>query len=255
MRRHQDQEEVSDAPCPAGRAGAFHNAHCSSCGYALQGLTSHQCPECGTDFDPEDDRSFITGDPRPAMLVRRWAGAPTLIEVFLTAVVSAYLVERYTRPLSWQGILWHGQFVAQYLLAACLIMLYAMRALLSFSKYSPSRIRYWRWLVLPICGCAFLGLACGDWGMHLRFRMSEAALAAEARRTLSEPTMTHALEHGRMIGLYWVLEERTNRSSNTVLFIIDRHDLLGYAGLLYDPVETRASDMPSRVWRRVSFDP
>ena len=30
------------------------NLHCDSCGYALTGLTSRRCPECGERFSPRD---------------------------------------------------------------------------------------------------------------------------------------------------------------------------------------------------------
>lgn len=32
--------------------------HCQCCGYCLVGLESHRCPECGREFNPEDESSF-----------------------------------------------------------------------------------------------------------------------------------------------------------------------------------------------------
>jgi len=39
------------------------DAQCSSCGYALRGLPSPVCPECGRGFDPADPSTFDS-DPR-----------------------------------------------------------------------------------------------------------------------------------------------------------------------------------------------
>lgn len=33
---------------------------CRKCGYDLQGLQEHRCPECGTDFSPDDPKTFLT---------------------------------------------------------------------------------------------------------------------------------------------------------------------------------------------------
>lgn len=35
---------------------------CLNCDYALVGLTSPRCPECGRDYDPNDQTTFRTGD-------------------------------------------------------------------------------------------------------------------------------------------------------------------------------------------------
>lgn len=34
--------------------------HCQKCGYDLNGLQEHRCPECGTDFSPDDPETFLT---------------------------------------------------------------------------------------------------------------------------------------------------------------------------------------------------
>src|ERR1017187_4798216 len=42
---------------------------CRGCGYALVGLTSRRCPECGREFDPENPRTFLVR-PRRGVLRR-----------------------------------------------------------------------------------------------------------------------------------------------------------------------------------------
>src|SRR5689334_6120730 len=41
-------------PCttPSGRS-------CGNCGYALDGLTCHRCPECGRGFNPNDSKTYV----------------------------------------------------------------------------------------------------------------------------------------------------------------------------------------------------
>ena len=34
---------------------------CLSCHYSLENLTEHRCPECGREFDPDDDTTFEWG--------------------------------------------------------------------------------------------------------------------------------------------------------------------------------------------------
>lgn len=42
---------------------------CKQCGYCLYALPTNRCPECGREFDPADDRTFLR---RPRRKVRRW---------------------------------------------------------------------------------------------------------------------------------------------------------------------------------------
>jgi hypothetical protein len=46
---------------------------CQACGYDLQGLSERRCPECGTDFDPDEQARIQTRidlpPPRPRRLV------------------------------------------------------------------------------------------------------------------------------------------------------------------------------------------
>ena len=49
-----------NAPSPNARPTMF----CRKCGYALVGLSSNRCPECGRDFDPAKPKSFLAHPPR-----------------------------------------------------------------------------------------------------------------------------------------------------------------------------------------------
>lgn len=41
--------------------------YCLGCGYVLDGLPEHRCPECGRPFDPDNPRTFKTARP-----YKRW---------------------------------------------------------------------------------------------------------------------------------------------------------------------------------------
>src|SRR4051812_43733652 len=49
---------------PAPAAGAQPRLFCRKCGYALVGLPSRCCPECGRAFDPANPRTFASRPPR-----------------------------------------------------------------------------------------------------------------------------------------------------------------------------------------------
>src|SRR4051812_34313639 len=69
---------------------------CRGCGYALRGLSSNRCPECGREFDPADRKTMNMGR-RPGMIARRLArplGWPVLAAMLLASAGIAYA----TRP-------------------------------------------------------------------------------------------------------------------------------------------------------------
>jgi hypothetical protein len=69
--------------------------YCRGCGYALIGLPSNRCPECGRDFDPDNSRTFVV---RPRRVVLRKIVIIVLVFSCLTALVFA----SYFGYLAWQ---------------------------------------------------------------------------------------------------------------------------------------------------------
>ncbi len=59
------------------------DAICRKCGYALRGLPSPTCPECGRPFDPLDERTFDNNSRRRRRR-RKWIALAALV-VFLLA--------------------------------------------------------------------------------------------------------------------------------------------------------------------------
>ena len=81
---------------------------CRGCSYALQGLESRQCPECGMAYDPANPRSMNMGR-KPGWVARRLMapiGWPMLLMMFIgTAAIAAT-----TRPQ--EGNIWEWRFAA-----------------------------------------------------------------------------------------------------------------------------------------------
>lgn len=88
MARLMATESESSAPAIAATPRMF----CKGCGYALAGLESRLCPECGRGFDPANRRTFARKPPRG--WVWRWMRRATalLFLLMLTAFASVSMV-------------------------------------------------------------------------------------------------------------------------------------------------------------------
>lgn len=62
---------------------------CRDCGYALDGLRTHECPECGRGFDPADPSTFYSKK-TPGPIARWWLKQPGWLVFVLIAVPIGY---------------------------------------------------------------------------------------------------------------------------------------------------------------------
>jgi len=71
---------------------------CTKCGYDLQGLSEHRCPECGTDFDPREKEKIEAriGMPRPRRKYQ-WIAAVVITLLTLALIGNIVLMRRARR--------------------------------------------------------------------------------------------------------------------------------------------------------------
>ncbi len=78
---------------------ATQRAFCRGCGYALFGLESRNCPECGRGFDPGDARTYSRRPPRGA--VWRWGRRVLVLLLIISLPVGI--------GLEWLGYGWRSE--------------------------------------------------------------------------------------------------------------------------------------------------
>jgi hypothetical protein len=165
---------------------------CWECGYALRGLESRRCPECGRPFDPADETSTNRGHTIGPLV--RWLmsppGWPTYLLLAAAVLASVWACVVPTRrgafvdefsillqvpPRLWArrlGGVWadaaapHGRFVLGAILWLLLALVWIARraargvAVRRVSKQKAATFAYWRrWLIVPtvfaltVCAC------------------------------------------------------------------------------------------------------
>jgi len=88
-------ESDSSAPAVSSAPRLF----CKGCGYALVGLESRNCPECGRAFDPGNWRTFATRPPRSALW--RWGRRVLALALLLILAAGA--------GVGWLWWGWHSE--------------------------------------------------------------------------------------------------------------------------------------------------
>ncbi len=99
--------------------------YCIECGYCLEGLSEHRCPECGETFDPNDPDSYAIDDPHG----RPYRSGVTFLIASVVGATSLFA------PLYARGIRTVGQEVFCFAIAVLLGVLFAGVAALSFRRH------------------------------------------------------------------------------------------------------------------------
>jgi predicted RNA-binding Zn-ribbon protein involved in translation (DUF1610 family) len=71
---------------------------CKLCGYDLEGLTKHRCPECGTEFDPAERAEILARIGLPAARPRYVWLAVLIVAITSLAVVAGVIVWERVSP-------------------------------------------------------------------------------------------------------------------------------------------------------------
>jgi len=197
-------------------------ATCLTCGYALRGLPSHVCPECGQEFNPSDPTTFDDAEARSELRrikrIRRWqkhSKPPSGLRCIIVVVSTAYLIVIVDVSLFvLAGEPRSTADFAQYLLhlVAVIILALALRSQIrgAYSRYhlkavgaefqTEFRTRYASRLVSLCCLIAVF-LAFKPLTLTLRFALSRHALEAAAKTQLAQGQSS---ESRQRVGLFLV---------------------------------------------------
>jgi hypothetical protein len=121
MGRFMPSESETSAPAVGGTLRMF----CKKCGYALVGLESRVCPECGLGFDPGNRKTFSRKPPRG--WVWRWGKRVAAVVLLLMLAAGAGL-----------GWLWWGWHAEQSTIAR----LRAINQHFTVASIGPQRLRW-----------------------------------------------------------------------------------------------------------------
>jgi hypothetical protein len=209
-------------------------ARCLDCGYALRGLTSRRCPECGRPFDPADPWSVRL--PHRPNAVARWLMRPPTKIARAFPLAAAVAAAWGTRVPGWSHVALHLGIV---LLLASLIATLPWRAALRYVRDSgyddpAARVPYLRWVRhLRAAALAIVLLVALRPTMYGCFWISRPWLDPVARDVLAQP-----FEHGPPLideprGLYFI--RATRRCPHGVKLSVDRetHFSDGGPGFVY----------------------
>jgi hypothetical protein len=139
-------ESESSAPAASTSPRMF----CKKCGYALVGLESRVCPECGRGFDPSNRRTFATRPPRGRAW--RWGKRLAALVLLLMLVVGAGI-----------GWLWWGWHAEQPTIAR----LGALHQQFTVAPIGPERLQWllgtrWGYLAERVDRVDVVGLKAAD---------------------------------------------------------------------------------------------
>lgn len=171
--------------------------YCKGCGYVLDGLPEHRCPECGREFDPGNPKTFSDQPPlHPVkVLLLRPIGWPTFL--LAGGALIMCLLDDSPPPtrgrwlplalLSWfaVSVWWSAR-----LLAVLVVWLTNLKR-----HYRPAR-HVWRWLVPP----ALLALCFAAERYDAKFRICFL---------LSKPAMERLVQQGAQLPPGSSLPDRT----------------------------------------------
>lgn len=194
--------------------------YCWECGYALRGLETPRCPECGRSFDPTDPTTMNTG--RVVGPVTRWLmsppGRPTYLLLAGAVLVSLWACVVPTRrgefsdvlsqlllmsPVTWwrrfSGDWWRFDWpIGRFLLAATtwtlVIAVWTVRRVARgvtvrrVSRQKPATFAYWRrWLVVPVVFGVTVLVCMTRLPTYAGFWVSKPWLERAAREAASAP--------------------------------------------------------------------
>ncbi len=194
-------------------------AKCLDCDYALRGLLSNVCPECGRGFDPAVRSTYKSR--HWYHMWHLWESPQPMRTIVVAFVLTVMLLSLASCP---------GQFSLGAALAITTCGFFFSTAMLDYlvrTLVYATRGRYitrhgqpyrgagrWRWYAIPVLILIASSSVLTDWPVRLRFWMSRSALESAARMHVATGT---SMTQPQWIGVYRIEEIVT--SADGVFFV------------------------------------
>ena len=162
---------------------------CLTCDYALLGLASNRCPECGTEFDPQDERTFRVGCEIGVVgrILLSQPGAFSLTVAFiatLTLLVAESVPDGYPLFEAYGAVLWFLilpiWFFRVSLYAICR-RYFGMRG----AQLTNPKLR--NWIFFPAAFIVMVILLTARAPLWVTFSISKSYVEREARKQVAHP--------------------------------------------------------------------
>ena len=159
------------------------DAICRLCKYPLHSLSENACPECGTEFVPNDKKTFTVSS---ELSRRKRPHLPSRWSLWLLGIVLLLWLNEISMPMQ-GGLLFWGVGLLMLLI---ILMNYVSRGFTELvdwrdGKRLNTKQHTWRWLALP-CFILFMMLSSlSDWPLKLRFYLSKTAFDNAAKKFVS----------------------------------------------------------------------
>jgi hypothetical protein len=173
---------------------------CLDCGYALHGLPTPRCPECGREFDPLDPKTMNMG--RELSELAKWVLGPVRWPVSLMSYAAVAIALWYARLPG--GQIRNSSSIWILISLGTLWLMWPVVRLIAAKKYGwpTSLLMRGQRLRLTVAACIFAAVFAiwNGWPLKAAFHFSRPALDRLATELIqsSEP-----YADDRWCGLYW----------------------------------------------------
>ncbi|MBI5863031.1 MAG: hypothetical protein HZB38_00690 [Planctomycetes bacterium] len=224
---------MSDFPTPP------ENALCRGCGYALRGLPSNRCPECGREFDPRDPATMLLGR-RVGRLETFFSRPPRLWLNGPAALAGVSLIVATSGPGGYFGLLiltiYLGMFLA--VVWGLRLLIAAGIAIANRRRSRPSMRTMARWVALPVIFASAALICAFNVPELTAFWLSKSAMERHARVCLNNPTTAPATPS--WLGVFPI--KRVETFHGGVRFFVAETGFLSEHGYEYLPQDNSAAE-------------
>lgn len=217
------------------------NAECRECGYALRGLPSKVCPECGTAFDPA--RPFTYRTPSGSNWLVRYGTPPGRVQIGLLVGTAIFMLADASSPGQSVGAcMWTIGLAFLLFFIGLSWVLSLIARLLTLKHQSTHPIRNWLWV--PLLMLLLLSCMAYPWPAYIRFQISKSSF----EQAVANPAAGQGVTP-QPVGSYLV-KSIDRQTDGCVFFHIDS-DFINPIGFWYIPTGTARPKYPYFIRHRL----